>query len=259
LMELCNHADDFGERIYPSVAYVAWATDYDRRTVQRALKELRETGVIEVVAEATRHDPTEYRVVLERAPEKPSFERPERGPEAARRRGGAVSPLESRGGAERSQGRQRTHLGAAENASRGGAGAAQTIRETSGEPSGEPSGDARELPEMLLDAWEVDVMRVLLALPRTTGSPVPTVGALRRVRSDFPELDLLVVARELDFWARHGNGSRRQIKSVMGTFRNFAKRAEEDRQRRTASSSPSAAVPSVATRQDEGWERAPWT
>jgi hypothetical protein len=115
------------------------------------------------------------------------------------------------------------------------------------------------LRRMLLDAWEVDVMRVLLALPCSTGSPVPTVSALRRVRSDFPELDLLVVARELDFWARHGNGARRQIKSVMGTFRNFAKRAEEDRQRRTASSSPSAAVPSVATRQDEGWERAPWT
>ena len=42
----------------------------------------------------------------------------------------------------------------------------------------------------------------------------------------FPEKDAVAVADDLLFWAKHGNGSRKKIKSVAGTYRNFMRRAD---------------------------------
>lgn len=73
---------------------------------------------------------------------------------------------------------------------------------------------------------EAEALRILEGVPRAAGSPRPTLEAVEVVRDAFPDRDLVAVARELDYWARHGNGARRQIKSVMGTFRNFVRHAD---------------------------------
>lgn len=65
LLKLADHAGDSGEDAYPSVARVAKEVGCSERTVQRTLKDLWASGLIEVTAPATRHRPTCYRLRLE--------------------------------------------------------------------------------------------------------------------------------------------------------------------------------------------------
>lgn len=53
LMTLANYADRFGRQAWPSVPTIMQATSLSRRTVQRALRELEFSGLIEVEQIAT--------------------------------------------------------------------------------------------------------------------------------------------------------------------------------------------------------------
>jgi hypothetical protein len=73
LMALADHADDHGGSVYPSIAYVAWKTNYKERNVQLVMKDLRKRKILVVVARPTQHKPTEYRIDLSKAKTKPLF------------------------------------------------------------------------------------------------------------------------------------------------------------------------------------------
>lgn len=62
LLALADHADDFGEHCFPSVARVGRKASLSERQVQRVLSDLRAGGLLEVIAEATRYEPTHYRI-----------------------------------------------------------------------------------------------------------------------------------------------------------------------------------------------------
>ena len=62
LLALADHANDEGRHIYPGVARLTKKTSCGERTVRRALKSLRDAGVIKMVREATHHSPREYRI-----------------------------------------------------------------------------------------------------------------------------------------------------------------------------------------------------
>ena len=62
MLALTDHANDFGEKIFPAIARIAWKTGYKPRQVSRILKQLRELGILVVVKKAYKHRPTEYKV-----------------------------------------------------------------------------------------------------------------------------------------------------------------------------------------------------
>src|SRR3990167_6636563 len=62
LLKLADHADDEGRRVFPSVASIAWHIGASERTIQRHMKALRDEGILEIVAPALYHWPTEYRI-----------------------------------------------------------------------------------------------------------------------------------------------------------------------------------------------------
>ncbi len=73
MLALADHARDDGSHVYPSLSLVAWKTGYSLRQVKRIVSDLRRSGVLAVVAPARRGRPTEYRINLAPAKEKPSF------------------------------------------------------------------------------------------------------------------------------------------------------------------------------------------
>ncbi len=70
LVVLANHANESGEDVYPSVARIADASSISGRHVIRMLKELCDDGIIEVAKKATPHQPTRYRIRIDRAPKR---------------------------------------------------------------------------------------------------------------------------------------------------------------------------------------------
>jgi Helix-turn-helix domain len=74
LLAMADHAQDDGTDVFPSIARLAWKTGYDDRQVKRIIKDLRAEGVLVEVAPPAQHRPTEYRIDLEAATKKPSFE-----------------------------------------------------------------------------------------------------------------------------------------------------------------------------------------
>jgi hypothetical protein len=69
---LADIANDDGTRIYPSVAYVAWLLGRSPRAVQDGLAELREAGVLAVVAfpDGGRGRATHYQMIESALPER---------------------------------------------------------------------------------------------------------------------------------------------------------------------------------------------
>lgn len=86
LQALADHADDDGNRVYPSVDYIAWKTDLSSRQVQRIMKGLRGLGALVLVRRARQHSPAEYRLSLDAMPLKVPYTR-------VAVRGDMVSPL----------------------------------------------------------------------------------------------------------------------------------------------------------------------
>lgn len=64
LVALADHANPDGRNIYPSVNRITYKTSYSERTVRRALKDLRDTGLIKVARKSTHHSTTQYALDL---------------------------------------------------------------------------------------------------------------------------------------------------------------------------------------------------
>lgn len=74
LLSMAENANDDGSNCRPSVDLIAWKAGYKPRNVVDIMRELRHMGVLEVVREATQRRATEYRIHLNKAPRKQSFE-----------------------------------------------------------------------------------------------------------------------------------------------------------------------------------------
>lgn len=64
LLCLADHADDMGRNCYPSVDTVATECSIDRSTVKRALRALKEAGLIAVVSAGRSHRSTGYELTF---------------------------------------------------------------------------------------------------------------------------------------------------------------------------------------------------
>lgn len=73
MLSLADHANDRGEKIFPSIARQAWKTGYSERQVGRILKELRDVGILIIVKKAYRGRPTEYKIDWSKAKKKEKF------------------------------------------------------------------------------------------------------------------------------------------------------------------------------------------
>jgi len=78
LLAFADHADDEG-RCYPSIGRVAWKSGYSRRSVQRIVRKLAASGVLDVEdSRGGRSRPGLYRVVPEKGAKLTPFVAPER-------------------------------------------------------------------------------------------------------------------------------------------------------------------------------------
>lgn len=92
LLSMAENARDDGTKCFPSVDLIAWKAGYKPRAVIDIMREMRKVGILEVVAEHRAQRATEYRIHLDNAPQKPTFDEwqaahgryKERGPYAAR-------------------------------------------------------------------------------------------------------------------------------------------------------------------------------
>lgn len=239
LLALADNADDDTWEAYPSVVTLARKARLKRRQTQRCLRKLEEDGRVSARG-TSQYDTTIYRVEQTSGADRVAREQ-----------------MEAEAGG-------RTNDAPASSATRNVPGATPPGAQMTPEPSErnpqEPSEheeDARASSPVLevdeaarLMAGDARVLEKLRTVRRANGSKAPTLEAVEKVRDRYPALDLERVADELVFWAEHGNGARRQIKSVMGTFATFCRGAEEDRvrggSRASASVSPGTPVASAS-------------
>jgi len=73
LLALADHADHEDGNIFPSIALIAWKTDYSVRQVQRIMRNLAKDGIL-VEVSARRGKPTIYRLDLSKGQQKSAFE-----------------------------------------------------------------------------------------------------------------------------------------------------------------------------------------
>ncbi len=80
LLTLADHAHDDGTKCFPGVAYLAWKSGISRRQVQRLLRRLEDSGILEPVAheKGGRGMATEYAIHTERGVRRSPFRRRER-------------------------------------------------------------------------------------------------------------------------------------------------------------------------------------
>lgn len=97
LLALADHAKPDGTDCYPSIGRVVWMLGKDRRTVQRAFRELEELGILLLVEPGGgKGNPALYRIDLSATPRKPPFV-PLRG-EDQKGGTGAADSVDSKGG-----------------------------------------------------------------------------------------------------------------------------------------------------------------
>lgn len=75
-------------------------------------------------------------------------------------------------------------------------------------------------------AATAEVFAVLTSVAARKRTASPGRDAIAKAINEFPLPDHLAVAKDLEFWALHGNGKRRTTMAVAQTYRNFLKRAE---------------------------------
>ena len=99
LVALADHGDDHGNRVFPSVGYLAWKTGLHERTVQRIMRSLEQRGTLKRVRSPGYHRPTAYRLDLSVLPQKPPYRMGDTTPPFSEARvasespkGGRVSP-----------------------------------------------------------------------------------------------------------------------------------------------------------------------
>ena len=73
MLSMADHANDEGGSIFPSVARIAWKTDYSKRQVQRIISALVDHRILVLVRKETRRRPREYRISWKHADKKPAF------------------------------------------------------------------------------------------------------------------------------------------------------------------------------------------
>lgn len=211
LLAMADHGDDDGTRIYPSMDYLAWKVGLSKRRTQQIVSAMRERGVLIVVREATRYDPTHYRMRLEALPEK-----------AARPGVQSASPLAVRGEIAEPAGVQ----------SERGRGEAQSSPKPSREPSVEPSatGSARaqaELPEDFPDELRPHlrgVYRVLRDLAQRQGARAVAPLSLANVIMARPFKPLVRSAHDYAAWA---DSKAQRRKDVVSGYRNWLDRVDD--------------------------------
>ena len=64
MLALADHANDMGDRVFPSIERVAHKVCLSKRQVQRIMNDLRKEGLIHMTHKASRHRPREYRIDL---------------------------------------------------------------------------------------------------------------------------------------------------------------------------------------------------
>lgn len=74
LLALADHSADDGSSCYPGILYLAWKTDYSKRQVIRILQRLASIGVIQIIKQRSRHNPTHYKLQLDQGIAKPAFD-----------------------------------------------------------------------------------------------------------------------------------------------------------------------------------------
>jgi hypothetical protein len=75
MLALADHAQDDGTQVYPSVARIAWKTDYSERQVQRIMRDLEAKGILTAVKHigGGRGHATEYCIHIEKGVKKSPF------------------------------------------------------------------------------------------------------------------------------------------------------------------------------------------
>lgn len=177
LLAMADHGDDDGTRIFPSVDYLSWKVGISRRQVQRIVSGLREKGALIVVREATRYEPTHYRMELDALPAKPKYE-------PKNRDDVDVTPADSRGD-------KSPPSGVTDPAARGDV---QMSPEPSGEPSEKPSTSNRRARERS-DPWAFsteemhEVGEMLLVQKRKVGGRLVTADEMGIAASGLSEFN----------------------------------------------------------------------
>ena len=87
LLALTDHANDRGGKMFPSIARIAWKTDYSTRQVKRILQELLDDEVIILVRKAAPYRPIEYKMNWKKATKKAPF--------IPKKKGDKLSPLKN--------------------------------------------------------------------------------------------------------------------------------------------------------------------
>jgi hypothetical protein len=238
LLAMADHANDEGGDCYPSVGRIAWKTGYSIRQVQNIMAKLRARGALVIVRPGGgRGRATEYRIVLEALPEKDPFVPPER-----------VQSFQGFS-AERVQSDAETLQSDAERVQSDAGNPATAIapqpseKHQEEEPSYEPSSEeeyepvvGEVVPDARVDQTSIfpetrpvglhEVREKLHEVAKLHGTTRPTDDAIQATMDAYPDKDAVAVADDLLFWAKHGNGSRRKIKSVASTYRNFLRKAD---------------------------------
>ncbi|PZO50737.1 MAG: hypothetical protein DCF15_15585 [Phormidesmis priestleyi] len=93
MLALADHAYEDGTGIRPSIKRIAWKTGYSERSVQSIMSQLRELGLLVVVAPATHNTPNEYRFNWAAVTLKPSFDEYMDVAKGRKNRGAISAPL----------------------------------------------------------------------------------------------------------------------------------------------------------------------
>lgn len=97
LLAYADHADDDGAHVFPSLDRVAHKTGYSRDQTKRISRQLRDDGLMELVAEGRgRGNPSEYRLTLENGCSLPPFK-------SRREKGASEPPIAPEKGASESK------------------------------------------------------------------------------------------------------------------------------------------------------------
>jgi len=73
LLAMAEHAEHDGSKVFPSVARIAWKTNYSDRQVRRVMSELREMKILVIAKESNRYRPREYKINISAGKKKKPF------------------------------------------------------------------------------------------------------------------------------------------------------------------------------------------
>lgn len=221
LIALADHADDFGNNVRPSVAYLVWKLDCNRSTVQRNLRGLQaigesapgsNDGLLQLVHEGTPTMPREYRIAIDRGPRKPRYEPARRGPDVAAERGPQSAAPQNAAGPPPTQEGGRTATQPKPPEEPGGGGA--------------PARDdqpVEDFPKHLLPHLR-EAFKVLRDLARSHGAAEVNVRSLSSVVMARQSKPIVKAAYDFRSWA-DGRATRR--KDVVAGYRNWLDKCDD--------------------------------